>query len=220
MILYTLWLVVVLSGPLTVILNTSISTILSNKLLLLSVIQRMTGLVAYCLLFTQILLGSFMGKWIQIAGSKAYRAHVVQGLLAYGFVFIHPFFQTLIDFQLTGKLTPTLLPSYENTTEIYLNFGRSALLLITVGVIAGYFRTRPFFRRNWKIFHILNYFAFYSIFIHARFIGSDVFSQPFVSVFYLSFAFVTLAVIYRLAVWFKEKYSFYKLEQKSMNDGA
>jgi len=195
LIAYIFWLLIILSGPVTVLLNTPMELISTNNLVLLNVFQRMTGLLAFSLIFIQILLGSFMLKWVQILGARAYKAHVTQGLLAYGFILIHPIFYYVITYEVVGKIV--LIPDFTIKSEYWISFGRVAFALATIAVFAGYFRTRPFFRRNWRAFHILNYLVFILIAFHSRNVGSDIASFPFVITYWLGVSVVTVSILYR-----------------------
>ncbi|KKQ43367.1 MAG: hypothetical protein US60_C0003G0011 [Microgenomates group bacterium GW2011_GWC1_37_8] len=198
-IFYAIWFIIVLSGPVTIFRNTSFSSIFSNEILFINILQRLTATVAFSLIFIQIILGSQMDRLVQLIGAKAYKIHISQGLVIYGLVLIHPLFENIIVYKVSKSLTDSLLvfiPSFETQREILLVFGRSAFLLATLAVIAAYFRTKPFFRRNWRAFHILNYLVFYSVFYHAR-IGSDLASQPFDSVYWLSLVLVSGTLVYR-----------------------
>lgn len=195
---FLVWLAIVLSGPFTVLRNAPDS--FSNDLILINVIQRLAGLTAFSLLFVQIMLGSFMGRWVQILGARAFKFHVTEGLVAYGFILTHPLMQVLIDYKARGVLGAflTLLPGQ----DIFLNFGKMALVLLTIAVPAAYLRTKPFFRRNWRVFHILNYLAFFFIVVHSRGVGTDVSTPPFVWVHRAAILGVTYSLFYRFILPF------------------
>jgi len=206
---YLVWLLILLSGPFTVIKNTDLSQVTSNDILLVSLFQRLTGVTAFTLLFIQITLGAYMDKWFQILGAKAYWVHVTEGLFAYAFVLIHPLMQTYLDFSVRGILGAilTFLPGL----NIYLTFGKIGFLLLTVGVVAGYFRTKPFFRRNWRTFHILNYIAFFFVASHSLNLGTDVASPPFVIVHKGAILGVTIYVINKIYPLLTKKFASAKL---------
>ena len=198
-IFWFFWLLFILSAPITVLMNSSIDVVFSNQLVLMNFFQRITGLLAFNLLFMQIILGSQMNKWIQLIGAKAYRIHIFHGLVTYGFMFIHPFFENIIVYQVSKSLTESMLifiPSLETQRDILLVFGRVAFLLTSISVIAAYFRTKPFFRRNWRAFHILNYLVFYLVFIHMR-LGTDITTPPFSWLSWLAFIGVSLTLVNR-----------------------
>ncbi len=199
-----IWVIMLLLGPITVFLNTSFESLI-NPLVLTNFFQRLTGLTAFTLLGIQVILGSNMDRFVQIVGARAYKLHITQGLVAYGFVLFHPLFENLLVYQLTRSLVATLqvfIPSFDTQKDIFLIFGRSAFILLTIAVFASYFRTKTFFRRNWRAFHMLNYLVFYLIFIHAR-LGSDVKSPPFVLVYWLFLIIVSASVAQRLLKYFR-----------------
>ena len=209
---FTIWLLVLLSGPFTVLKNTDLSTAISSDLLFVNLFQRLTGVVAFTLIFIQITLGSLMERWIKILGAKAFRAHVTEGIITYTFIFIHPLMQMYFDYSARGLFGAllTLFPG----RDIYLNLGKVGFLLLTVGVIAAYFRTKPFFRRNWRTFHVLNYIAFFSIFIHSRNLGSDVNSLPFAILHKSSVFIVVFIISYKLYLKLSRKFTRAKLVQE------
>ena len=194
------WLIIIFSGPISVIRNSDIDSVVSDPVILTNFFQRLTGLLAFSILFVQIVLGSWMNNWIQIIGARAYKLHITQGLIAYGFVLIHPIFQNAIIYQTSRSLSEALLvfvPSLNTQRDILLVFGRSAFILATIAVVAAYFRTKPFFRRNWKAFHILNYLVFYLVLIHSR-IGTDIKSPPFSWIYWTAAIVVTVSIGHRL----------------------
>lgn len=200
---YTGWFLLLSLGPITVYLNTNTGVLFTNDVLLLNVFQRVLGLLAFTLIFIQILLGSMMGRWLQIIGSKAYLFHTTQGLLAYGFILAHPFMYTLINYKLGAtffELIASFVPKFSPRPEIYITFGRMGFVLFTVGVVAAYFRTKPFFRRNWLKFHLFNYVGFYAVWFHARNIGSDVQTPPFSWFFNSSIFVVSALILWRIVV--------------------
>ncbi len=192
---FVIWLLIILSGPVTVFLNSPLSSVSSNQLVLINYFQRIFGLLAFSLLFIQIMIGAHMERWVQLVGSKAYKIHITQGLITYAVIFLHPLMQMLIDFKLRGLVgvALVLLPG----VNFYLNLGKIAFVLITIGVIASYFRTKPFFRRNWRWFHRLNYVAFYAIALHSFSIGTDISSPPFSIVYWVAVISVTGSLFYK-----------------------
>ena len=196
LIFLSLWLVLIFSGPITVLRNSNIDLILQNKVVLLNTLQRIVGLLAYTLLFTQIIVGSLMDRWVQILGAKAYRVHVIQGVISYAFIFVHPLFYYLINYVTLGKVV--LIPDLTNIQEIWISLGRIALLVLTATIWTAYFRTRAPLRRNWRILHIVNYFVFYLIFLHSFLLGTDAQTAPFVWIYWLAFIAVSATVIFRI----------------------
>jgi len=205
------WVLLIISTPITLLTNTSVDKLFVNEALTINFFQRLFGLLAFILLFVQIMIGAFMKQWVQIIGAKAHRYHILQGLVAYAMVLIHPLFYSLVALQITGKLGFFLLPSgaFGRHVERFLMPGRFAFVLLTLAVIAGYFRTTPFFSRHWRQFHILNYVAFAFIALHARGAGTDVPTPPFVWVYYFAVTAVAMTVVYKLYLYGKEKVKYY-----------
>src|SRR3989337_185049 len=128
------WLLIILLGPVTVLRNSSFDSF-SNPIVLTNTVQRITGLLAFTLLSIQIVLGAHMNRWVQIIGARAYKLHITQGLVAYGFMFIHPLFENVIVYQVSKSITSALLvfiPSLETQRGIFLVFGRSAFILASI----------------------------------------------------------------------------------------
>ena len=188
--------------PFIVVLNsTPLFFSSKNALVTTNVFQRITGLVALSLIFTLIMLGAFLSKWEQIIGAKAYKIHTTLGLMSYGFILIHPFLNSLLTFQITnsfGAVLADIFVEAKSKNGVLLVFGRIALILLTIGVTAGYFRTKPFFRKNWKIFHILNYLAFILVAIHSKGLGSDINSFPYNYLYWIFVICVFITLVYKL----------------------
>lgn len=193
---FSIWLFVILAGPISVIRNTSLPIDTNNLLVLTSIFQRLTGLVGLSLIFSQIMLGAFMKNWVQILGARAYRAHVTQGLLAYGFIVLHPLMQMAIDYQVSGL--SGAMSTFLSGRNIFINFGIVALLLSSAAVIIAYMRTKPIFRRAWRKIHILNYVSFFLVSYHALNLGTDVSTLPFILVHRGAFFLVIGIVLYRV----------------------
>ncbi len=189
------WALLVLASPLTLLSNANIERVFSNDFLALNLFQRVFGLIAFTLLASQIVLGSLMDKWVKHFGGWTYKFHVTEGIFTYALVLLHPFMQTIIDFKVGGIAASllTFLPG----KDIYLNFGKLGFTLITLSFIAGYFRTKPFFRKNWKKFHILSYFAFYFSAYHAWVLGTDTKQAPFMLIFWVLVVSVTVSALSR-----------------------
>ena len=196
-IFYIFWFLSLVIPFITVFRNSPINTIFSNEIVALNVVQRISGLLLFTLISMQIILGSNMDWWLQVFGSKAYRVHIVQGLFIYGLALFHPLMEVSIVYKISESLLDALyvfVPSIKSTRDIYLIYGRSALIFLTIGVLASYFRTMPFLRKNWKVFHIINYLVFYAVYFHMR-VGSDIMTWPFSWFSWVALTGVTASVI-------------------------
>jgi predicted ferric reductase len=197
---YAVWLALIAIPFITFALNTDLNAVISNKVLLLNSLQRVSGMMAFTLIFAQIVLGSFMDRWVQIFGAFAYRLHVLEGLTAYFFILIHPLFQLLITYEISATISEvvrSLIPSLASSQEVYLTLGKTGFLIATVTFLAGYFRTYPLLRRNWRILHMLNYLLFYFIFFHSGGVGSDVANLPFSLFRWSAFFGISVLIFYR-----------------------
>lgn len=194
---YFIWILILVSGPYTVLKTANYERIFGNDILLLSTLQRISGLLAFVLIGMQIFMGAFMHKLTQIIGARSFKLHIVQGIGSVVFIILHPILQTMIDYRVEGVFRSFLQPVFSRPDELYYTFGRVAFVLLIVTILAAYFRTKINLRRVWLKLHILNYIAFYFIFFHAFRLGSDVKTFPFNIVFYVSFVFATIAVVYR-----------------------
>lgn len=190
------YLLLIASGPIAAFMNTPLTSVVFDKILFTAFLQRNLGTIAFAMLFTQIVLGSEIGSWIRQIGGSAFKYHVSHGLVAYFFMLAHPFMQIVLDVNLRGIFAGliTLLPG----RDIFLNFGKLALLFISTAVFAGYFRTKPFLRKNWRKFHILNYLAFIFVGIHSWNLGTDVKSFPFITTYIFGNAVVILIIFQKI----------------------
>ena len=211
LLFYFIIVLLVLTGPVTVILNTKWDLLPMSNVLIATTIQRMAGLVAFTLLFIQILLGSSLDKWLKILGAKAYKYHIIIGTLAYMTIFIHPLIYFYLRFDATKILDPFFIYSEfcilcETKNDLYLTFGRVSFWLITATILAAIGRTYVSLRRNWRYIHILNYIAFFFVAYHAMKLGTDTLSIPFVVVYYGAIIIVSAIVLKKIAVLFKENF--------------
>lgn len=171
-----------------------------SNLELINLLQRITGLTAFVLLFVQIILGSNMDFWRAKFGSIALKIHIANGLLAYLFIFLHPTLMIAFRYLLYQKIDPIYVFTdacilCDGVYEYYINFGRLAFISVTIAVFAGLFRGYDkFMRLNWRKFHMLNYLAFYFVSIHAYNIGTDSSTKLFVYLFWF-FQIVVLYIV-------------------------
>lgn len=202
-IIFTAWLFVLAIGPYTIFKNTNLGTLKSNPLLIVNILQRIAGIAAFTLVFFQIILGAFMEKLTQKLGGWIFKFHIIQGPIAYSLILLHPLLLVLFNFKIFGKFDPFYIFTdfcvlCKPVSEYYLTFGRIAFWLVTFAVVAAKFRTRPFFRKNWRVFHSLNYLAFFFIVIHSFKLGSDATSMPFLVFYIFSIISVISIIIYKM----------------------
>ena len=194
---FLVWTVIILLGPLTVIQN-SLRLNPGNQIIIdLNFVQRLTGIIAFELIFIQIVLGASMNFWTNKFGGWVYTFHTrYEGSLAYLLI-------------LTHKLDPfSIFPQFcflcKTKTELYLTLGRASFWLITLAVVAAKFRgLTPWLRKNWRGLHILNYLVFFLVAFHSWNLGSDASYVPFRYFYFLSLPIVTTIVLVKLFHFFK-----------------
>lgn len=203
-IFFSVWILILAIGPYTLIKNSLIGPIFHNNVLLFNFLQRLAGLLAFSLIFVQIMLGSFMNKWIEKFGGWIFNFHVIEGIFVYLFILSHPFFFVLINYKLKGIFDPfyvftDLCVLCKNKLELYYTFGRVAFWLITIAALAAGFRTQPWLIRNWRKFHILSYFAFFFVALHSWVLGSDIASKPFIWFYWTAIILVIFSLLHKMA---------------------
>lgn len=159
---------------------------------------RLTGLYGFILIFVQIMLGAYMDFARTIFGPKALNFHMTQGIAAYGLILAHPVL-FLLNMATAGIPNPLilLLPNFTSAYETYLSFGKIGFILLTIAVFAGRARNISFLQKHWRKFHILNYVAFWFIFVHSFNVGSDVKTIPFSWLYPIMAVLVVLSIFYR-----------------------
>jgi sulfoxide reductase heme-binding subunit YedZ len=202
-----LWLLLLITAPVSVFLNLPNVKIWGNDILMVNIFQRVVGLLVYVMLSVQIVIGSNIKYWVQIVGARAYKLHITQGIVAFLFSLVHPLFENVVVYLVSGSVIDSLavfVPSISTQRDLYMTVGKIALTLMIIAVFTGYFRTKPFLRRNWRVFHILNYLVFFIVFLHSFLIGSDVRNFPFSVIYWAVFLAVSASVLIRFCSYLKE----------------
>ncbi len=179
-----------------------------NQVLLIGLFQRILGLLAFTLLFIQIFLGAFMGRLTEKLGEWVFNFHLFNGKLLYTLILLHPALYMLYLFKIKGVLDPFYIYSdlcvlCKGNLEHFYNLGRVAFWLITAGIIAAIFRASdPFLKKNWRKFHLLNYFAFFLVAVHSKVLGTDVSTTPFKWIYLFGIATVSLSLVVKYVLPF------------------
>lgn len=182
---FAIWIFLVCLGPISILKNTPLTTLIGHTALIINFLQRMVGLVIFSMLFIQIILGSFMSFWTQKLGGWIFNFHILEGITIYLLVLSHPTFFVLYRYLIGQGLDPffvftSVCVFCHSKLDAFYTLGRVAFWFITAAVSAGLFRTStPFLRVHWKKFHILNYLAFIFVWLHSLFLGTDVGTSPF-----------------------------------------
>ena len=192
------WFLLLSLGPVFILLKYPFTTT-GNIAYQINFLQRMTALVAFSAIFVQIVIGANLSKLSKVFGSWINKFHMFQGIVAYGFVLAHPLLFLFYNFKISGSFDPfyvftdacLLCP---RPFELYWSFGRIAFWLISFAIMAAIIRSEPWWRENWRKLHILNYFIFILIAVHAWLIGTDI-NTSFVYVFWLEIFMVIYMIV-------------------------
>jgi len=177
----------------------------------INLFQRITGLTAFVLLFIQLIFGLNMDFFRSKLGRNALKFHIVNGILTYCFIFLHPLLMVFAMYVGYSSLDPFYVYTdfcllCDGMYEHYINFGRLAFLFITIAVFAGLFRgVNMWMRKNWRKLHTLNYFAFYFVSIHSYNIGSDSLNKIFIYLFWTAQIVVLMFILKKFVEIFKPK---------------
>lgn len=181
-VLYLIYALVVAIPLVTWVRNYDLGNIDSYAL------ANLAGLLAFTLIFLQIVVGSFINLLRPVVGNKAIlNFHIWQGIAAFILAHLHPlFFAISLGFK-------RIL-----TMGGYVVWGRVALLLIVVSVAAGLLRTLPWMQKHWRWVHRLNYLIFALIYWHSWSLGDDVKEFPMLILYLVSPLVVITGLIYKL----------------------
>lgn len=182
----------------------------------MNLIQRALGLVAFTLLFWQIMLGAFMEKWTKKFGGWVFRFHIIEGVFIYLLVVLHPVFFMLYNYFYGRGFDPfyvfTQVCVLCRPRELYYTLGRVSFWLVNIVIYTVIFRSAtPYLRANWRKLHVINYVIFLLVGIHGFSSGTDFRVMPF-------FAFAVVAyliVIYRIILKLPSLFVAYKNWMKS-----
>lgn len=199
-IMFPILLLVFLFFPLLTLLNAPpLPSSLNAAYRAVNFIQRGLGLLAFTFLFVQILLDTFMGKFIKRFGNWIVKFHFYEGIFVYILIFLHPIFYLLSSYFFGHKFDPyvafvNMCLLCKTPHDYYLTIGRVSFWLATLGVFVTLFReSTPWLKENWKKFSPLHYLIFLAVGVHGFFLGTDFKSQPF-------FTFAILSILFTLGV--------------------
>ncbi|KKQ91724.1 MAG: hypothetical protein UU16_C0014G0001 [Candidatus Woesebacteria bacterium GW2011_GWA2_40_7] len=212
-IFYIIWLGVLSLVPISLLANTPPVYVLRNSSTIANFVQRFLGLTAFTLLFFQIILGAFMEKWTNKLGGWIFRFHIIEGVIAYILIILHPISFMFFNYFLGRGLDPfyiftgfcLLCPT---RIDFFYTLGRVSFWLLNISVWAGLLRAAtPYMRVNWRKFHILNYLVFVLIGIHSIGVGTDVGTPPFSFFHGPALITVGIIIIYKLFVFAKARFA-------------
>lgn len=147
-----------------------------------------------------------MNYFRKLFGVKIFKFHIIEGIIAYIIIVSHTVFYFLNILQFSDFKTSilSLLPSFATKIDIYLDFGKLGIILLTIAVMAGIFRTYPFITKHWRFFHRANYIAFALILFHSYFLGTDTHTIPFIFLYPIFIVGLIASVVYKLRKFLSE----------------
>lgn len=185
-----LWAGILIIPPLVFIQNRSVEALSTA-----STAFPIFGLIAFTLVWSQLMIGSFMRLLTRIY-PRILAWHIAQGLTALGFALLHPFLLILslrhdLGIYFGYQFVPSGFAPY-----VYL--GQAALLLLVIAVAAALLRRWPPIQRYWHWIHLLNYGVFFLVWFHSWNLGGDIQTTPLLRGLW-QFFFVTViaGLVYR-----------------------
>jgi hypothetical protein len=211
-IFFVVWFLTVLLVPYIVLKDTPISYIRADIPLTINFFQRIFGILAFVLIFWQIVLGAFMGKWVKNLGSWLFLFHRLEGTAIFLLIILHPALFGLFRYKIFHVIDPFYIYTQfcalcDKRLELYYSFGRYAFWLVTFAVLAAVFKTAdPWLKKNWRKAHIVGYAAFFLVAAHLKLAGTDAANPLFVKFFWPAVGVVGTTAAYKLYRYFKESW--------------
>ncbi|MGA3291990.1 MAG: hypothetical protein ABSC49_02450 [Candidatus Microgenomates bacterium] len=201
-IFFTIWIILLVLVPLTIFQTTPLAAVTKYPVTLMNFLQRFAGLIAYILLFEQIVMGAFLPRLIDKFGEWIFNFHILQGKLVYLLVLAHPVFFMFFNHFAGAGWNPYAV--FINAcllcdTQIgyYYTLGMISFWLLTVTVFAVVFQnTSPWLRKNWKKMHVVNYIVFLLVGLHGFLLGIDFKVQPFYTFAVLAYVVILGIVVF------------------------
>lgn len=158
----------------------------------LFLLSRLFGLLAFSLIFLQIVIGSgrFFLNSLFPAGMLL-KAHMTIGKIAFGLVILHPLL--LLSTHFIPHRVDYLTGYFVTGNLFFLLLGITALTLLCITVSAALLRFK--IGPKWINLHRLNYVVFWLIFVHGINIGFDT-QSSFVRIIYFLFGTVVALLIF------------------------
>jgi len=189
--------------PITALRVTPLHLALKYPSTITNFLQRIFGLAAFTLMFTQILLGAFMEKLTEKLGAWVFSFHIFEGILIYTLALLHPLIFMAYNHFIGQGWNPyavfiNVCLLCQTATGYYYTLGMISFWLLTVTVFAGFFRaSSPWMRLNWRKLHVFNYVVFLIAGLHGFLIGTDFKVQPFFTIGLIMYAVILGVVIFK-----------------------
>lgn len=198
-----LWLILVISGPVTVFSNSPLPSYKQETALFFSFLLSVSGTALFSLLFVQIFVGAFMDRLEAHTGRWIFKFHLINGSLIYGLAILHPLLFVLYTFKIYGVFDPyyafvDICALCKTAYDYWLTLGRLAFWFLLLAGTAAILRSRPWWKNIWRKFHYLNYVVFILISVHSMFLGSETKIAPFSYVYLFGIGVVLLTMVVKL----------------------
>lgn len=133
------------------------------------VIFPLIGLIAFFLVWTQVMIGSLRPWWQQLFPGIV-RWHRRMGIFVLLFALLHPLL-LISGIGLVSFFHNTFIP---HALVPWIWVGEAQLFLIFVTTLTALTARIPWLQHRWRLFHMLNYVIFCLIWLHSWFLGTDV----------------------------------------------
>jgi sulfoxide reductase heme-binding subunit YedZ len=128
---------------------------------------RTAALLGYACVFGAILSSAYMRQMVRWFGRPFVKVHHMLSITGLVLILIHPLAVAWNALDLA-----VFVPSTSSWFSFFALGGRPAWYLIGIASLVAAFRKRV--GRNWKLFHYLNYLAFWLATVHGILIGTNV----------------------------------------------
>jgi hypothetical protein len=173
-----------------------------NPATLFNLLQRFLGLALFILLFVQVALGIFMDRLTKKMGGWIFKFYVVEEILIFALVFLHPLMFMMVNHFAAGGWNPyTVITNAcflcKTPREYFYSLGIVSMWLFVFTFFAGFLGyVDGWFKKNRRKLHVLNYVVFLFTGIHGYFLGTDFKVQPFFSFAILAYVFIAGRAIF------------------------
>ncbi len=208
-VVFIFLLLLLFSGPYTVLVTSAFSLIKGNPTLLTLYLQRIFGLIAFALLFIQLVMINFEDFFRKIFNDRLEKLHCAFGIILLLLVVAHAFLFLVFLGKIKGVYDPFyIFTDYcvlcRNYAEYFINLGRVSVTLMLITGLAAVFRKVKEMKKYWRQTHVLMYLTFPLVSVHLYVLGSDAKSTPFFYFYILANA-VALFIIAKKSVQLVKK---------------
>lgn len=157
------------------------------------------GLIAFTMLWAQLMIGAFMPLWNKLYSSpKVLRFHIVHGVVVWLVLLLHPGLLYASKILGDGFTLQALRIDYVARQNVpYVLLGMAAFILLCTTILIALLRKRSFVQKYWKKVHYLNYVVFVMVFVHSFRLGSHVEPTILRYVWFVYGSVFVLALLYK-----------------------